>query len=176
VMQREREASKPQEAAAVVLQEPERLSEEEAAKKQAAHLAATLYDKGGMVSQQTDALRDHQTRQAILDEKETDQRAAWIGENAPFFRAKDEIKTARDAPDPLQDIAGQPPPEATIKTEPTPTPEAEQAVIVEAFFERQRAGIVNTDLDKTAAAFLSPEAFANAQHDAANRAKNKARA
>lgn len=41
---------------------------EEKAKKHAAHEAATLYDRAGLVSQQADALRDHAARQKILDQ------------------------------------------------------------------------------------------------------------
>ena len=43
------------------------LEREEKQRQRAAHLAATLYDRGDMVSQQQDANRDHANRQALLN-------------------------------------------------------------------------------------------------------------
>ena len=117
------------------------LSQEEREKRHQAHLAATLYDRGGMASQQSDALKDHAERQEKAD---LDWRIQIVNEHAAVFRAKPEGGAEH------------------------PTAQERQA-IVEAFFDRQSQGIVNPELDQAAAAFLPREQFANAQHEATNR-------
>ena len=57
---------------------PQPENEEQRQRDQAAHLAATLYDRGGMASQQKDALRDHAERQKIQGAKEIDRTEAVV--------------------------------------------------------------------------------------------------
>ena len=77
----------------------------------------TLYDKGGMVSQQMDAIRDHNQRQKLLDEKEVERRAEWLDENLPHFQKGRALKAETERQQEAAKQQGQHPQQDTIKDE-----------------------------------------------------------